>query len=755
MDRASNIDRFELVETAGPRKNDEQEAQIDQTAQRLAELENWYCNCLEDANYEDVTLHDEILDNDEIDMEILALVPGIERELVAGYCSTCRKFPDVWSRLLEQNADRGRDHGRDSTEPIFHAYLPRIKYLVAGNKAGCRLCRLFCQGIDLHYCFKIEKRLQLLGKPTTLFLYNTYAFTLIAELTYWPIEGTTSLQKAIPCVFPINKSADSFSPLFKMCDQPSVDCIDRAKLWLTACVQGHPLCKADSRKMPTRLVFLGSQPASGIETDGHQSQNVRLVESASLDGHVLYATLSHCWGGLDFLKLTTGEIDSFKESIPLTRLTKTFQVCFYRSIPPLSAFHDLYSLQKRTFDSRITPDVSERNSKSDWKKEAGLMASVYGGSYINIAASAAEDGSKGLFLRAQDYVQGVCISSTSSSADTPTYAVAPSTLYSDGITSTALASRAWTLQERLLAPRTLHFGFGDLFWECSTKDACESFPDQIPVNGNWTSTLYLRPRQLFREKWQTIIQLYSKAKLTYKTDKLVALAGIAREAQKVSGDEYVAGLWRTGIEELMCWTINTGCRLKDALCRPPSWSWASVDGEVWWIRIDKTSHRFELHSTVLDVTISPSGPDLFGQLNGGILTLGCSAMISAKTIDGNFRNIIISAKDDDIAISGWADIEDFADTDVKLVPLGTRFNLVLRGGLIALLIGLILRSTGGKKGEFERIGMFKLVVDNMDPIWLEFNAALEGFGPSTAREHCAETRIHPETGKEQFVITII
>lgn len=66
-------------------------------------------------------------------------------------------------------------------------------------------------------------------------------------------------------------------------------------------------------RLPSRLLFLPND------------QTVRLVETASLAGNVAYATLSHCWGRLDFLKLTTGGLESFKNFIPIHLLTRTFQ----------------------------------------------------------------------------------------------------------------------------------------------------------------------------------------------------------------------------------------------------------------------------------------------------------------------------------------------------------------------------------------------------------------------------------------------
>lgn len=44
------------------------------------------------------------------------------------------------------------------------------------------------------------------------------------------------------------------------------------------------------------------------------------------------------------------------------------------------------------------------------------------------------------------------------------------------------------------------------------------------------------------EEWRNIIQLYSRTRLTYSKDKLVALSGVARQFQSATGDQYVAGL---------------------------------------------------------------------------------------------------------------------------------------------------------------------------------------------------------------------
>lgn len=62
------------------------------------------------------------------------------------------------------------------------------------------------------------------------------------------------------------------------------------------------------------------------ENSSEDSEYVRLVskdEGHSMQG--LYVTLSHCWGGATFAKLTEDKIDEFKQGILIKDLPKTFE----------------------------------------------------------------------------------------------------------------------------------------------------------------------------------------------------------------------------------------------------------------------------------------------------------------------------------------------------------------------------------------------------------------------------------------------
>ncbi|KAF4618413.1 hypothetical protein G7Y89_g14890 [Cudoniella acicularis] len=256
------------------------------------------------------------------------------------------------------------------------------------------------------------------------------------------------------------------------------------------------------------------------------------------------------------------------------------------------------------------------------------------------------------------------------------------------------------LQERLLAPRTLHFGEGDLFWECRTKGTCESFLVGLHKRSKFTD--FPRSRGILRETWQEIIQPYSQGQLTYRGDNLVALAGIARMAQHESGDEYVAGLWRKRMEELLCWRRRESCSREEGY-RAPSWSWASLDGNIEYREPDHLrDEEPELFSRVSDVCVLPSGPDPFGQLIDGVLALEYSRILPAMWFEDRFAlpyrdNIKISVAD--FTMYGSMDLErDMGKTAVvEIVPL-----VRSKKGSEDTIKGLILQSAGVKKGEFKR-----------------------------------------------------
>jgi hypothetical protein len=236
----------------------------------------------------------------------------------------------------------------------------------------------------------------------------------------------------------------------------------------------------------------------------------------------------------------------------------------------------------------------------DWKREAPQMAKVYSNATINIAATGARDSSVGLFFPRGDpsrRLPEICLDWSFKVKSSCRYTMLDYNYWKHLVEDDPLLRRAWVVQERLLAPRVLHFGSNQLFWECKEGQICEDFPIGSPA-------VLLRPDQdcffkVFNDHildflkaksshpnaahavWQRALSSYTGCGLTKSSDKLIALAGIATELGPKLSNEYVAGLWKQYMATEMLWYVDVGTiSRRQVTYRAPSFSWASVDGAV-------------------------------------------------------------------------------------------------------------------------------------------------------------------------------
>lgn len=175
------------------------------------------------------------------------------------------------------------------------------------------------------------------------------------------------------------------------------------------------------------------------------------------------------------------------------------------------------------------------------------MASVYGCSFLNIAATGASDGSQGCFFpRRRNWRCNLFIESIAKYCE-----IFPDEMARNSLTDKPLASRGWALQESILLARTVQFAQTQLFWECDEKTACETFPNGLPHD--LLPFGALRQWPLRPEGWGKILWAYGHRKVTKPRDKLVALSGLAKMISNETGDRYIAGLWRRGLEHQLYW----------------------------------------------------------------------------------------------------------------------------------------------------------------------------------------------------------
>jgi len=348
----------------------------------------------------------------------------------------------------------------------------------------------------------------------------------------------------------------------------SPQCTELASKWLGDCLPSHKTCKGDFSSaggggslLPTRLIDIGD------DNDVHPPRLVISSDGSTGD----YIALSHCWGGHQPLTTTTATLAARQAAIPLASMPLTFQ-------------HALLVTRKLGFRHIWIDSLCIiQDSRSGWKEQAAKMQHVYEGAILTIAADAGNKNSASGLTCAdkRQRFRGVGLNGeavraapAAMSGETPAHFVkwtakVPTRQEDEG---SALQTRGWTFQERVLARRVLHFGEYEMAWECAASIACECGGGRsgwkgwarhdTMYNARWcadASPLLVQNGGAsvdFSQRWMAIVNKYSVRDLTYSSDKLVALAGLAARAASCSACDYLAGHWRQDLETTLLWTSN-------------------------------------------------------------------------------------------------------------------------------------------------------------------------------------------------------
>ena len=481
-----------------------------------------------------------------------------------------------------------------------------------------------------------------------------------------------------------------------------------------------------------------------------------------------YATLSHSWGSYNIIKLTSEDLDTYMEALPVERFPKSFKEAI--------EITQILGLDYLWIDSLCIIQDNE----DDWQKESALMSSVFGGSTITIAASSARDASQGCFMK-QPYFSGGLRARITDGELRRVQDFRSRKVNDLSTFETHLGTRAWALQEIMLPPRTIHFGDRGAFWECRTKIASEYLPDGFP--GQQVRPL-VSQKEEFQYLWPKIVRLYSAANLTFGKDKLPALSGIAKLGYNETGDQYLAGLWKDKLEEQLCWSRGHWAS-ESTMMRPrppwraPTWSWASIDGEVIW---HTRSFLDTAYVKVLHANTTKYGYDPFGQVTSGVIRLACSSLAAGYLVHSiEFNNpepkeeafIVPYAGNRELNFSVQIDCQD----DRNNAPGKLSYLLPLLSGKTArftkrereskdwirkiMIEGIVLQATGVTKGEFSRIGSFKFYKyrstddGNEEETYEQFLKLSKGYGKTTTKAVCAEVISNRKHVDKRYVITLV
>ncbi|KAL6709092.1 hypothetical protein ACN47E_001908 [Coniothyrium glycines] len=228
------------------------------------------------------------------------------------------------------------------------------------------------------------------------------------------------------------------------------------------------------------------------------------------------------------------------------------------------------------------------------------MADIYSGALLTIMAASASDGTTGIFGKRTLKHDMVRVPYTDEVGKTTLSVYITSGLpqYYMDITNGPLFTRAWVFQERLLSKRKLIFGHKQSYWDCNGSILSESRSEGEETNSTFdksisTLKLFANPHirivddgdlsdqihTMWPKLWYTVVKTYSECSLTYETDRLPSLSGLARVFAQISGHTYAAGLWLEQMPDALLWKYYTPRFMAEGeeYCAP-SWSWASAGG---------------------------------------------------------------------------------------------------------------------------------------------------------------------------------
>jgi hypothetical protein len=369
------------------------------------------------------------------------------------------------------------------------------------------------------------------------------------------------------------------------------------------------------------------------------------------------------------------------------------------------------------------------------------MHEIYANSACNIAASASRSPDGGLFRsrEAKDALVGYVKFDFPGDNAFDIW----DQFYMDRLTQGPLSDRGWVFQERLLSPRVLHFARTQIVWECFDMDKCEMFPgwSPYPTEARISPRLKTKPSQFesgsssgrleqygkkmdfgLYDHWIHLVNAYSRCSLTYPDDRLIAMSGIAEMFKENTGDEYLAGLWKSRLTEGLNWVVVDPVARPQNHLRAPSWSWAAVDSAV-----SPQQRRFPAEHgylvEVINATVeSPDTAAGWHQIRGSIdLRVCLSKAAISECMQRGPRGENIELKLVDLPSGFWAypDTTDTTFEDGKilhLLPLRTTLWSVKRedgtkkerlyGVSTYFLEGMIIELVSAVNTCYRRVGRF-------------------------------------------------
>ncbi|KAJ4089778.1 hypothetical protein NW769_013220 [Fusarium oxysporum] len=350
--------------------------------------------------------------------------------------------------------------------------------------------------------------------------------------------------------------------------------------WLQTCSNAHDharplsLSAGNSNNLPTRVVDVG---------DG-SNLPIHLTMSGDMKSAAYFA-LSHRWG------------DDSTHHVGRTLIANHDDR--YNSI----SWHELPLNFKDAIE--VTRGLGVRylwidslcivqDDNDDWARESVRMEEVYSNAQCVLAASSANSSEEGFLQRTSPSLPFITLQSPEGDIS---YISKNIDNFRGDVDEAVLNTRGWTLQERALARRTIHFTKNQVYFECSKGVQCESLirwtneKASLLGDSSFPASVEARYKGGRVMLVQALYNQYSKRTFWDSQDRPIAISGLEKRLTTAFNTRGGYGVFETFLERSLLWKkVDTTGSLrlikfpKDR--NVPSWSWMAYDGVISYVEAD-------------------------------------------------------------------------------------------------------------------------------------------------------------------------
>lgn len=282
-----------------------------------------------------------------------------------------------------------------------------------------------------------------------------------------------------------------------------------------------------------------------------------------------------------------------------------------------------------------------------------------------------------------------------------------------------LDTRAWALQEIILSIGVLNFTTSSLRFECGTS-VVELDPEKppggkpIPLLRQLGCALLNRSQNHFEggDIWLRLVGEYSRRRLTFVDDRLLAISGLADRFGRVIRGTYLAGLWEFELPYGLLW-ISLVPHIRPTTERAPSWTWASIDGPISYDVRSEAYGRYKPEGTmeVHSVSVVPLRMDAkYGSVRTGGLICVSSLFKRARVVGEGSERCIVDAKsrfslDAKLHFDSLDNDDDLMGVDIFALNYYKTESLLIRQAASQLYtVGLLLVHVSDRS--YRRVGLY-------------------------------------------------